>query len=266
MLIDWFTVAAQAINFVILVWLLQHFLYKPVLAAIDSRETKLAAELQAATMAKAQAQSDRDALQLQTETTRRQSAEVLRKAAVDNATHRQQLLDAAVKDSQALRLKLNEAVSAEREQLNQEILNRIRAEVFAITRKVLADVGGAQLEDRIVDVFIQRLHDLKPSAAIGADRLATSGPALLRSAFELNSVQRVRVEAEIAKWLPAGEQLRFATAPELIGGVELTAGGRRISWNMMDYLASLAANVNALLDPIVAPPAQAPPDPVQHAA
>ncbi|NLX99005.1 MAG: hypothetical protein GXY83_22905 [Rhodopirellula sp.] len=32
--IDWFTVAAQVVNFLILVWLLKRFLYKPILHAI----------------------------------------------------------------------------------------------------------------------------------------------------------------------------------------------------------------------------------------
>jgi len=45
MLIDWFTVGAQIVNFLILVWLLKHFLYKPILDAIDAREKKIAAEL-----------------------------------------------------------------------------------------------------------------------------------------------------------------------------------------------------------------------------
>ena len=34
MLIDWFTVAAQVVNFLILVWLLKRFLYQPILNAI----------------------------------------------------------------------------------------------------------------------------------------------------------------------------------------------------------------------------------------
>ena len=38
MLIDWFTVGAQALNFLILVWLLKRFLYKPILDAVDARE------------------------------------------------------------------------------------------------------------------------------------------------------------------------------------------------------------------------------------
>ena len=45
MLIDWFTVGAQLLNFLILVWLLKRFLYKPILGAIDIRERRIAAEL-----------------------------------------------------------------------------------------------------------------------------------------------------------------------------------------------------------------------------
>ena len=45
LLIDWFTVIAQVINFFILVWLLKHFLYKPIINAIDAREKRIADEL-----------------------------------------------------------------------------------------------------------------------------------------------------------------------------------------------------------------------------
>ena len=38
MLIDWFTVVAQLINFLVLVWLLQRFLFKPVKAIVAKRK------------------------------------------------------------------------------------------------------------------------------------------------------------------------------------------------------------------------------------
>ena len=41
MLIDWFTVAAQAINFLILVLLLRRFLYGPIVKAMDDREAAI---------------------------------------------------------------------------------------------------------------------------------------------------------------------------------------------------------------------------------
>ena len=63
MLIDWFTVGAQVLNFLILVWLLKHFLYQPILNAIDAREKRIAAELADADAKKAEAQKERDDFQ-----------------------------------------------------------------------------------------------------------------------------------------------------------------------------------------------------------
>ena len=62
MLIDWFTVGAQALNFIILVWLLKRFLYKPILNAVDAREQRIAAELADADAKRAEAKKERDEL------------------------------------------------------------------------------------------------------------------------------------------------------------------------------------------------------------
>ena len=45
MALDWSTLALEAVNFLILVWLLQRFLYRPVLAAIDRRRGRPNASL-----------------------------------------------------------------------------------------------------------------------------------------------------------------------------------------------------------------------------
>ena len=65
MLIDWFTICAQTLNFLILVWLMKRFLYKPVLTAIDEREKRIAGEMADADAKKTEAQKDRDDFQPQ---------------------------------------------------------------------------------------------------------------------------------------------------------------------------------------------------------
>ena len=60
MLIDWFTIGAQALNFIVLVWLLKRYLYKPILDAIDAREQRIATELADAAAKKAEAKKERD--------------------------------------------------------------------------------------------------------------------------------------------------------------------------------------------------------------
>jgi len=79
MLIDWFTVGAQVLNFLILVWLLKRFLYKPILHAIEEREKRIAAELANADKKKAEAQKERDEFKHKNEEFDQQHAALLSK-------------------------------------------------------------------------------------------------------------------------------------------------------------------------------------------
>ena len=260
MLIDWYTVGAQAVNFLILVWLLKRFLYKPVLAAIDAREKRIAAELQQAATARAQAQKERDDLRQQNESLQGQREELVRRATVDAGAQRQRLLDAARQESRELRSKLMDAVREERAELNFEVVTRTRQEVFALARKTLADLAGTTLEDRMLEVFIRRMQQMSdvqklevvPPARVlsAAPASAAEGlaPAILRSAFELSPAQRVNITAALKEWPCKGAALNFEASPDLISGLELTVDGRKLSWNVAAYLTSLEERAKTLLD------------------
>ena len=86
MLIDWFTVGAQALNFLILVWLMKRFLYKPILHAIDAREKQVAAELANAAAQKAEAQKEHAEFDQKNEEFDQQRAALLRKATDEGAS------------------------------------------------------------------------------------------------------------------------------------------------------------------------------------
>jgi F-type H+-transporting ATPase subunit b len=262
MLIDWFTVFAQTINFLILVWLLRRYLYRPVLAAIDAREAKIAAELKDAAATKAAALAERDDLRIKNETFDRQREDLLRKATDDVAAQRKALLDAARKDSETLRSTLNDAVANERDQLNEEIVTRTRQEVFALARKTLGDLAGASLEERIAEVFIERLHKLRGDGQAKAPAAppTEAAPALVSSAFALLPATQAAIETAVREWLGAGAKLTFKTAPSLVTGIELTVGGSKVAWSISDYLTSLDALVATRLtvptqDPTAVPTA-----------
>ena len=105
MLIDWFTVGAQALNFLLLVWLLRRYLYRPILAAIDSREKRIAAELADAAAKQSDAKKERDLFEKKNRELDNDRAALL-KAATDSAeVERQRLLGDARKDADALRAK-----------------------------------------------------------------------------------------------------------------------------------------------------------------
>ena len=58
MSIDWFTFTAQILNFLVLVWLLTHFLYQPITKAMQERQQKIADEHQKALELQQQAAAD----------------------------------------------------------------------------------------------------------------------------------------------------------------------------------------------------------------
>jgi F-type H+-transporting ATPase subunit b len=249
MLIDWFTVSAQVVNFLILVWLLKRFLYKPILDAIDAREKRIATELADADTRRNEAEKERETFQHKNEEFDQQRDELLSKAKDEAEVERQRLLDEARQAADALRAKRQDALKREQQSLNDEITRRTREEVFAIARKMLTDLAGTSLEERMSEVFTRRLRELDDEAKEGlAKALETSSdPVLVRSAFELPSEQRAAIQHALNETFSVEIQVRFETAPDVISGIELTANGRKIAWSIADYLASLERRVGELL-------------------
>lgn len=249
MLIDWFTVAAQAVNFLILVWLMKRFLYKPILHAIDEREKRIAAQLASAEKKKAEAQKESDEFQHKNEEFDQQRAALLNKAADEANAERQRLLDQARKDAAALSAKLQDALKTQEHTLHQAISRRTQREVFAIARKALADLATTSLEERLGEMFVRRLREMDSQVKAGLAQAlkADSAPAVVRSAFDLPAEQRAAIQKALNETFSSQIRVRFETSPDLISGIELTTNGQKVAWSLADYLASMEKNVDELL-------------------
>jgi F-type H+-transporting ATPase subunit b len=249
MLIDWFTVGAQVLNFLILVWLLKRFLYKPILHAIDAREKRIASALADADAKKAESQKERDEFQHKNEAFDQQRAALLSQATDEANAERLRLLDEARQVADALRGERRDALKREQQSLNDEIARRTREEVFAIARKTLTDLAGTSLEERVIEVFTRRLRESDHEAKEGlAKALKTSSdPVLVRSTFDLPAEQRAAIQNALNETFSADIPVLFETAPDVISGIELSANGRKVAWSIADYLASLEKSVGELL-------------------
>jgi F-type H+-transporting ATPase subunit b len=255
MLIDWFTVGAQVLNFIILVWLMKRFLYQPILDAIDTREKRIAAALADADAKETEAHKERDEFQRKNDDFDQQRTALLSHATKDAEAERQRLLDEARQAADAQSARRQEALRGDAQRLNQTLIRCAQQEVFAIARKALADLASTSLEERVAAVFARRLRDLG-----GLDKekvaraLATAtDPALVRSAFDLPAEQRATIQAAVNEAFSTEIALRFETAPDLVGGIELSANGQKVAWSIADYLASLQKGVGELLEPQPSP-------------
>jgi F-type H+-transporting ATPase subunit b len=249
MLIDWFTVSAQVVNFLILVWLMKRFLYKPILRAIDAREKRIAAELADADRKRAEAAREREQFEKKNEAFEQQRAELLSKATKEVEAERHRLLDEAAKAADAQRAKRQQALEREEQNLSEEITRRTREEVFAIARKALTDLAGESLEATMSDVFAHRVRDLNSEAKESLARAieTSSDPAVVRSAFDLPSEQRTAIQHALNDTFAVQVPLRFDTVPGVISGIEFSVNGQKVAWSIEDYLVSLEESVRQLL-------------------
>jgi len=248
MLINWFTVVAEAINFLILCWLLKRFLYQPILDAIDAREKGIAAQLAETAAKQAEAQKERDELQHKNESFDNERVTLLKKATDEAIAERQRLLETARKEAETLRVKRQEGLANEQRLVNQEIVRWTQEQVFAITRKTLTDLADTSLEEQMSEVFIQRLGSISTAEK---DQLAvalktSSQPLRVRSAFELPPARRTAIESLIKKTVATEIPIQFETVSSLVSGIELLANGQKVAWSITDYLTALEKSAGEL--------------------
>lgn len=250
MLIDWFTVAAQIVNFLILVWLLKHFLYKPILDAIDAREKRIAAELADADKKKAEAEKERADFDDKNKTFDQQRSVLLGKAADEAKAERERLIDQAKKDAASLRANLADSLRGDQVRLASEITHLAEKEVFAIVRKTLTDLATASLEERVVEVFTRHLRELDPKVKelLSTAIKNSSQPALVRSAFILPADQQSAIQNALNETFSAVVTIKFEDSQDVICGIELTANGQKVAWSIASYLTSLSKKVGDLVD------------------
>lgn len=255
MLIDWFTVGAQALNFLVLVWLMKRYLYQPVLKAIDAREKRIAAQIADAASRETTAKQEKEEFQRKNAEFDQQRAAVLGKVADEAKAERQRLIEEARKAADALSAKRDELLRSDAKNLHDSIARRTQEEVFAIARKTLADLAGVSLEERMATVFASRLQGMDDAdrVRLGEALKNSAEPALIRSAFELPQEQRAVLQQAIHVTFSADIPLRFEMAPGIVSGIELSAGGQKVAWSIAGYLATMEQGVDELLAKPAAP-------------
>ena len=248
MLIDWFTVFAQIVNFLVLVWLLKIFLYKPILKVIADRQNEIAKQLKEADLKKKEAVEESLLFQNKNREFDQQKAERIKKLNEEIKQLQDQLRAEAKQNIEEQRTKWLSNLRNEKEEVFRDLSQRVQTELFSIMRKAMTDLADTDIQEQFVDVFLQRLKMLsqKEKSDLLA-RLHTSPTLEIRIASEPTENVRNKIKAAVQQEFDREFDIHFVVLPELIGGIELMVAGQKISWNIADYLSSLERLTNEVV-------------------
>ena len=247
MQIDWITVSAQIINFLILVWLLKRFLYQPVIRAMDRREQRITQRLSEAQQREQKADERAEHYRSQAEALERMREDMLAKAREDADEQKKKLLADARDEVAEIRANWQRQANQEKQEFLENLGRRAAEAIQVIAQKALRDLADADLEERIVHTFTERLKCLDRDAHEALAR--ASGPVRIASTFELDSKLRGRLTRAVHEQLAEGVQVDYTQAEGLLCGIELTSGSQRLSWNLADYLDGLTARIEDAFNP-----------------
>lgn len=271
MSIDWITVAAQILNFLVLVYLLKRFLYRPVIAAMDRREHRIADRLQQAQARENEAQQEIAACEAQQRDFADQRAQRMKALDEEMHQHRQQLLQDAHQEIAEQRAHWQAALERELTETSSRLRQEATRALTDIARRALGDLATMTLEEAMVARLLQHLEAVEINSVPGtADSTTDRDAVSAASKHATDPTSQTASVASLIKALASGEapvrvlssepldpSLReqitqtlsrlarhpvaptFAQAPNLLCGLAIECGGWRLDWSLDEYMTEI---------------------------
>lgn len=250
MQIDYFTIIAQIINFLVLVFLLRHFLYRPLLRSMADREDKISSRLKEAEQKKKEAEEDAKSSRRLSQEASEIRKQMETKAVEEARMFRDALMKEARDSVEANRSKWLEEFERQKGSLLSDLGRQAGEEIYAIIRRAIRDLADESLERQILNSFIRRLSRMDASDKEKmAEFYRTSELQItVSSTFEIPDDMRKMIEEIVHNQTGTALKISYRIAPELICGVEMSTHDSRIGWSIASYLNSIEADLPEALE------------------
>lgn len=256
MIIDWYTIIFQIINFLVLVFLLRRFLYGPIIRAMDEREQKIVDREEKAARKKEEAEKEALQYREQKEELEQKEEEIFEEAREKAEKEKRELVSEAREEVEETRRRWEEAFEREKETFISELRRRVGQQACSIARRCLEDLADSRLEELTWDLFLEKIKDLPEEeiSELKSAIVSDHGKVVLLSAFEPNEKKVEQLEQalqELQDGLGKNSEnksdqkvkLELKTDQNLICGLELSTGGYRVAWSMGSYLEDVETEI-----------------------
>ncbi|MDX2493498.1 MAG: F0F1 ATP synthase subunit delta [Desulfuromusa sp.] len=236
--LNWSTFLLEIINFLVLVWILKHFLYKPVLDVIARRRAGIEDRL-----TKAQHLHDEaDKLKAEYENRlvdwehERQQSKVILSQELNEERSRQ--LESLQTSLAQERGKAQIAESRQRAKTAQTMEHKALQQSAQFATRLLTQAAGPELEERLFDLLVNNLSNLSD------DQVATlktqwgdkTKTIIVASVYPLTAVQKNHLEKGLADISGLILPVQYEQDPDLLAGLNITIGAWVLHANIRDEL------------------------------
>jgi F-type H+-transporting ATPase subunit b len=249
MSIDWVTTIAQIVNFLILLVLLNRFLFKPVARTMDERETKINSRLAEAEETRARALNEQETYRRKNQELDRLREQKLSQLQMETDSLKKEWTRNARNEVEKLKVQWNEALRQDWARFLEDLRHRVCRETCAVTRNALKELADVDLDRHVLNVFTRRIRELPPEQryAWAKSLEKTDSRITVVTAFEISDNDRTRLTALLNEQFSRKVHLDFKVSPEMVLGMELQGHDRKLTWNLDQYLGGLEEKIQQVL-------------------
>lgn len=253
MLVDYFTIIAQIINFLVLIFLLKRFLYRPVIKAMDEREQKIAFRLKEAEEKRKEAEAEEASYRKMLQEQADEHGAMIARAAEEAQALKADLITKARDEVDKSKEDWYGALQRQKDAFLADVAAQAGREVYAVSHRALGDLADEELERRIIVTFLKRLENMD---AQDKDRLKGFYEGLkrkdgqkvtIKSTFPIPDDIRAKIEKILQQQTVSDVKMQYEIDPNLISGIELRSDDVKISWTIDSYLEDLENDLSAAI-------------------
>ena len=247
-MIDWFTVIAQLINFLVLIALLKYFLYGRVLNAINKRDQELAAVRDEANQALEDARAEVEAATWKNQQLDQQREKLLTDIRSEVDEFRQQQMKTTREEIDKIQQRWVQSIRGEQQAFLRDLRMKSSDSVCAMARRALRDLADTELERQVVLHFLSQLRLLSDQQRrLLVDTLAERQVAVIQTAFDLPDELKTRLQKELQTELCGNLRLRFEQVDDLQCGIAMQTNSHKLGWNLRDYVTAVEEDMRSLV-------------------
>lgn len=244
--LDPLTIVLEITNFLVLLWLLKRFLYKPVKGAIAQRQAALEQGLK-----------DAEEREQKAEVLAQQHQQELEQWAQEKAQQQTELQQQMVKEREQAMSKIHAAAEAEEQrlsalrqqdqsQLEQHMQHQAVQSALQLTRRMLERLAGAKIDEQLINMVQQDLQTLpeEEKQALSQSLKQQQGKVQLCLAHEISDTELESLKQTLSNVLGQTVDMDTQISPELISGVRISIGAHVLHANLVDELAFFQRSLN----------------------
>lgn len=147
-------------NFVILIFILNKFLHKPVLNMLEKRKTYVQENIEATETAKEEVEKIRVEYLLETSKAREQAKEIIEESIQVAEKEKNEILLAAQEEAKRLSEEMSREIKVEKDKAMEEVRQFIVSTSISAAEKVVSRSLDAKDQEKMIDEFIKEVGEV----------------------------------------------------------------------------------------------------------